>query len=223
MEDMIPDETSFSAFSAYLNQNQPSSAQFRPKAQPRLLARRGFLSLGILLAIVCLLPGSTQAQPAKAQVNFADIVSTNTAEYATYQVKLTYTGEQSKATPSLLLTGNGRSSNAAEFIPYRSAGGSYANDGIKMIELSVSPTTLQKFVAAVGQRPHLQSRASITEPAISLMIERGLPPNERVFEHLATEIEASEIMNLLQGATRDEPSAARETVRRFRNFTVGPN
>ena len=218
---MIPDKTSCSALPV-LNPSQ--LPRWPVPSRPRrlwLVTRRCFLSIFVLL--ICVLPPGAEAQGPKTQVNFPDIVATNNAEYATYQVKFTYTGDQSKATPSLLLTGNGRSPNAADFIPYRSPGVGYGNDNIKILQLSVSGTTLQKFIAGLAERPQLQSRTNVADPVISLMIERGLPPNERVFEHLANDIEASEIMNLLQGATRNEPADTRETVRRFRNFTVGPN
>jgi hypothetical protein len=220
---MIPHRTSCSTLPALETPQLPRwPAPSRPKGRLSMVSRRCFLSLFVVL-LICVQPASAEAEGPKTQVNFADIIATNAAEYATYQVKFTYTGKQSKTTPSLLLTGSGRSTNAAEFIPYRSAEVHYGNDDVRILALSVSGTTIQKLIGGLAERPQLQTRAKISDPVISLMIERGLPPNERVFEHLATDIEASELMNLLQGAARSEPAPTRETVRQFRNFTLGPN
>ena len=55
-----------------------------------------------------------------------------------------------------------------------------------------------------------------------MMIQRDAAPNDTVFEHLADELDADQIMNLVRAAGHKEPPATRETLRRFRNIMVGP-
>lgn len=175
-----------------------------------LLIIGGYLSLSAFL--VPPIPGS-----------FNDIVSANPADYSNYQVKITYTSTQTKTTPTLLVVGAGRLPGASEFIPYRSAGVHYGNDDDKVEVITVSGTTIKKFVDGLAQRSQLTSPGSSTDPFFSLMIEKNLPPSEIVFQHLADEFDATIILNLLEGATAIDPAATKTTIRRFRNFTVGPH
>ncbi len=154
---------------------------------------------------------------------FNDIVSPNPADYSSYQIKITYTSIQSKTTPTLLVVGSGRLPDVSEFIPYRTADVHYGNDDVKVAIISVSGTTIKKFVDAVALRSQLTTPGSSNDPIYSLMIERNLPPGEIVFQHLADDFDATIILNLLEGATTAEPADTKTTIRRFRNFTVGPH
>jgi len=159
----------------------------------------------------------------RGPTTFAQIVALDALEYASYQVKITYTGIQTKPSPSVLLAGIARLPGLAEFAPHRTPGIHYGNDDIKAFQLTVSGSTIQKFVEGIGDRPPLQVPGGAAEPLISMMIERGAPPSEIVFEHLADGIDANAIVNVLQGATQTEDATTRELIRRFRNYTVGPN
>ncbi len=169
----------------------------------------------MLMLFGCLTMSSFMTSP------FATIVSGVPLDYASYQVKITYTGEQLKAAPSLLLTGSGRVANKDEFIPYRSANVRYSNDDAGVFEISLSGTTIKKFVDALALRPELCTSGGRTQPVLSLMIERNVAPAEIVFEHLADMVEAHTILNLLEGAIATEPSITKTNVRRFRNYTIG--
>jgi hypothetical protein len=158
-----------------------------------------------------------------AETTFEDIIADDPSEYAMYQIKFTYTGIQTKGVPTLLLAGDGRVPDVGEFEPHRSPGVHYSNDDVVVIELSVTGTTIQKFVEGLAERPALQIPGGASDPVLSLMIERGSPPDEIVFEHLADDVEAYAILNVLEGASRDEPMETRETVCRFRCFTIGPH
>jgi hypothetical protein len=196
----------------------PSEAKRRAGHGAGSCGRRAAL-LWAVLALVWLVSDPARA----AQASFDEIFSTNTADFVNCQIKFTYTGPQTKTTPTLVLVGPGRSLNIAEFLPYRTGGVDYGNDDSRVIAVSVTADTLRKFVVGIGERDPLKTAGSTTNVMLSLMIERGLPPGEIVFEHLAGPTDISQIMNVLQGALLNEPQETKETVRRFRNFTAGPN
>ena len=179
--------------------------------------RRG----GALLAVVALVTGGASGAGA-AQASFDAIFSTNAADFAVCQIKFTYTGPQTKTTPTLLLVGPGRSQNIAEFAPYQTAGVDYGNDSGRVIVLNVSADTLRKVVLGMSEREVLKASGTATNATLSVMIERGQPPGELVFEHLAGNQDIDQMMNVLQGAVQGEPVETKEMVRRFRNFTAGP-
>ena len=180
----------------------------RPSA---LFLRRVFLALLVPLLFISM----TFTSP------FSAIVAGSPAEYDTYQVKFTYTGIQSKTTPTLMLVGSGLGSpSPGDFIAHRTPGIHYGNDDVKIIDLVVPGSVIGQFIDGLQQKPYLQVSGGATEPLMSLMIARNAGT---VFEHLATDIEADEIVTFLEGATQGESPTTRDLVRRFRNFTVGPH
>ena len=191
-----------------------------PRARSWGLLVLGLVSLSLLTLHVMSRDRSSGGSASPG--SFQDIVAANSAEYAGYQVKFTHTGAQEKTSPTLLLAGSGRTADVSEFTPYRTPGVHYSNDDDSVVPLSVAGSTIEKIVGGISDRSHLQSGGS-SDPKMSIMIERGAPPSEIVWEHLADPIEASELINILQGAARGESVSSRETIRRFRNYTVGPN
>ena len=177
----------------------------------------------ILLGLVVFLAASHKDVLSDSSTPFQAIVAASPSEYATYQVKLTYTGGQSKNTPSLLLAGAGRLPNVTEFLPYRSPQVHYRNDDLDVIVLSVAGSTIQKLVQGFLDRPDLQIPGGHPDPFLSVMIERAQPPNEVIFEHLGDELESDHMLNVLIGASQAEAESLRVIIRRFRNFTVGPH
>jgi hypothetical protein len=173
-----------------------------------------FLFTSLMIPLLLIISGFTQSP-------FLAIVSPISADYAMYQVKVTYTGAQLKSRPSLLLCGHARIPNANELVPYQNPSISYGNDDSGMNEIVINGSSIKKFVDALALRSELQVLGGTSEPEVSLMIQRGSPPSEVVFEHLATTVEAQIIMNLLEGAISTEPPATKLGVRRFRNYTIG--
>ncbi len=160
--------------------------------------------------------------PPPAKVPFSEVVPADPGEYTGYQVKVTYTGIQTKTIPTLLLVGESRAPAVEEFVPYRSDGVHYGNDDSRLIDLTVAGATIQRLVEAVGRRPALSVSGGGPEPVVSLMIERGRPPDEKVFEHLCDEIDADRLVDLVEAAASGEPAATLQSIRIFRNITVGP-
>ncbi len=155
------------------------------------------------------------------QGTFEQMIADEPNEYETYQVKLTYTGDQMKTTPSLLLYGAGRTPDPCEFVPYRTPGVDYVNDDTAIIQLQVLGTTLEMFVNGLSERPRFHG-GDANEPVFSLMIQRtNLSEENMVFEHLADRFEAYELMDVLHAASRLESPEARDRIRMFRNFTIG--
>ncbi|MFO0972691.1 MAG: hypothetical protein U1A27_04515 [Phycisphaerae bacterium] len=166
--------------------------------------------------------GPTYARDGGPETTFFDIIAGSPFEYATYQVKFTYTGPQEKSVFTVMLSGNGRVPDITEFAAFRTPGVHYANDDINTRVLVVNGNTIQRFIEDMIPRPPLQTPGVVAGAKMSLMIERGFAPGQIVFEHLASEYDAIQVVNLLDGAVRLEPLATIELVRRFRNITVGP-
>jgi hypothetical protein len=176
----------------------------------------------LLVGALALNAAGGPPSPRGSSATFDQIVASNPAEYARYQMKLTFTGDQTKTTPTLLLAGSGRKPNVIEFLPYRTSGIHYGNDEINVIAISMRGRSIQQVVQGLSERPPLQVSGGMAEPVLSLMIERGAPPTEFVFEHLANTLEAQQIITILRAAARSEPATTRESLRRFQNYTVGP-
>lgn len=152
---------------------------------------------------------------------FSAIVSSVSSDYNTYQIKVTYTSVQTKNTPSLLLVGSGRTGDISEFTSYYTTNIFYGNDGGFINNLSVSGISIKKLIDALNLRPDIKISGGYNQPFFSLMIERGLPPNEVVFEHLCDYTEAYTLLNLIEASISTESANTKETLRRFRNYTNG--
>lgn len=165
-----------------------------------------------------------QIRLSAVQGTFAQIVADDPGEYEAYQVKFTYTGDQMKTAPSLLLYGAGRTPDPCEFVPYRTPGVDYVNDDVAIIELQIPGATLEMFVNGLSERPRFHGSGDANEPVFSLMIQRtNLSQENMVFEHLADQFEAYQLMDVLHAASRLEPPEVRDRIRMFRNFTIGSN
>lgn len=176
---------------------------------------------------LCLVLAFTPLQPVHAQppvptAPFSQIVAADPADYAGYRVKLTYTGTQSKTTPTLLLHGPAVSPDVAGFLPFRFPGVHYGNDDARVQPLAVSSASIERFVRGLQERPDLHTRGT-ADAVISLMIARPSGSASLVFEHLADEIDADQILNVMEAAIRAEPAGTRNLFIRFRNFTIGPH
>lgn len=159
---------------------------------------------------------------ATAQTTFQDIVAPNPSEYAMYQIKLTWTGVQTGDMPSLLVIGSARQPDISEFESHQTLDVAYGNDEGPPLIVSLSSSSIDSFIQGISRRGNLQIPGGHDEPYISLMIMRGLPPFEIVFEHLHSGVEAFELLALLEAAVRSESPSTREDIGRFRNFTIGP-
>jgi hypothetical protein len=190
----------------------------------RLPTRRTAGKLASVLALLVAAGATSQlgAAPAGGPTPFADVLPGAPVELADYQVKLTWTGVQEKSTPTLLLHGSGRAPDVDELVPHYTPDVHYTNDDDHTIAVAVDgPTAIGRLLGGFLDRPHLQTPGGPAEPVMSVMIQRGIAPFEIVFEHLATPLEAIEIVNVLQAAVVFEPADTRDLARRFRNFTVG--
>jgi hypothetical protein len=168
----------------------------------------------------------THAQPGTPFITFEQVLADDPAEYGSYQVKITYTGDQQKTVPTLLLFGPDREPDVAEFLPFRSPGVHYGNDDTATVPVGVSAEMIAALVeAGLATRPPLQVAAEeqlaagFQDPVLSLMVERT---PSLVFEHLADGIDARHSYDVVLGAGQGESAETRELLRRFRNVMVGP-
>ena len=187
--------------------------------------KKCLLFLGAMLAITGLASISTLvAGPGGrgGQVSFGAIVAGDPAEYAFYQVKITYTGAQTLPVSTFLLYGSGTSPDVAAFGPFETPAVHYENDRDVVIELEVSASSIERVIWGLEDRPELQVSGGAPGPVLSLMIARPDDPNPPlVFEHLADDGEADTLHDVLYGAVIPEPSATRALIKRFRWWTIG--
>lgn len=187
--------------------------------------KKYLLFLGAMLVITGLASISTLvAGPGVrgAQVSFGAIVAGDPAEYAFYQVKITYTGDQSYPIPTFLLYGSGRLPDVTELTPFETPGIHYENDQIRVMELELSGSSIERLIQGLQDRPEFQVSGGSPEAVLSLMIERPDDVNPPlVFEHLADDWEADTLHDVLYGAVIPEPSSTRALIKRFRWWTIG--
>lgn len=185
---------------------------------------RWFVAVSALCAAVLALhePPRASAQTPGQTAPFSQIVASDPADYAGYRIKLTYTGPQTKTTPTLLLHGPAAAPDVADFLPFRSPAVHYGNDEARVQALEVSAGSIERFVRGLTERPELQTRGTPAE-VLSLMIARPATPSPVVFEHLADELDADQVLNVAEAAIRAEPVGTRNLFIRFRNFTIGPH
>lgn len=157
------------------------------------------------------------------QSPFAAIVPVVPAEYSTYQIKITYTGPQTRVHPSIILYGPGRLPVMSEFTPYSTPGINYSNDCALPIQLGISTTSFSRFVNALNQKPAIKVSGGSNNPVLSLMIQKGIAPGEVVFEHLADAGDAFSILNALEASVLGESTAVKSDLKKFRNYTIGYN
>ena len=75
------------------------------------------------------------------------------AEIATLQVKLTYAGNQTTGTRSLVITATGRAADISLFAPFRRSAISYVNDDGSPLTFAASTQQLKGLIDSVGTLP----------------------------------------------------------------------
>ncbi len=188
--------------------------------------RRSLLPAVVLLMAASALPGFrpqarvltvTGVQATLPLAPFSAIHSANMADYATYQLKLTYLGDQKKVVSSLAGVGTGRSYEAPAFLPYERAF-DYGNDEFTGDTLVLAPAVFKAFVDAIAANPALTDTSLVPEPNASLMILRDSGPATLCWEHLADRFQTEQLFLLL----RDQvPPADTATVSDFRRQMSG--
>lgn len=185
--------------------------------------RKGVLLVVLAASAPSFGPNPTLRAQSQATAPFSSIVAADPAEYTGYKIKLTYTGDQTKTVPTLVLFGPGASSSIDEFLPFRTPDVAYENDDERVPqELSVSAPAIEAFVGGLAERPQLQVH-ELPAAVLSIMILRPTSPTPTVFEHLADEASADQALNVLEAALRGEPLTTRRLFIRFRNFAIGPH
>jgi hypothetical protein len=75
------------------------------------------------------------------------------ADLGTLQVKLTYAGNQTVGTRSVVITATGHADNIALFTPFRRPSVNYVNDGAPPLAFSASTQQLKGLIDSVGTLP----------------------------------------------------------------------
>jgi hypothetical protein len=161
--------------------------------------RRWFLPL-LLCAVVLLTAGTLAVggtQATKPLSPFPAIHSPNPPDYALYQLKFTYLGDQAKNVSSLAAVGMGRPYDLGAFVPYERAF-DYSNDAFTGDTLLLTDVELMGFVNAIAALPALTDTGLVAEPNLSLMILRDFGPLEVCWEHLASRGETDALFQLLR-------------------------
>jgi hypothetical protein len=149
---------------------------------------------------------------------FPAIHSPNLPDYALYQVKFTYLGDQKKSVSTLAAVGMGRMYDLAAFTPYE-RGLDYGNDEFTGDTLLLTEPELMGFVNAIAAFPALTDTSFVAEPNMSLMILRDLGPAEVCWEHLATRGETDTLFQLLRDQVLNPADTL--TVSNFRRQMAG--
>jgi len=149
---------------------------------------------------------------------FAAIHSPNPADYATYQLKFTYLGDQKKVVGSMAGVGIGRPFDATAFVPYE-RDLDYGNDDFTGDTLVVPPVAFKAFLDAVAAYPALMDTSFVAEPNASLMILRDSGPLTLCWEHLATRAETDLLFQLLRDQIANPADTA--TVSSYRRQMAG--
>lgn len=190
---------------------------------PRLSVRA--LLLGTLLLLGSAAPVGHNPPAVSADVlatlplaPFAAIHSPNPADYATYQLKFTYLGDQKKMVPSMAGVGVGRVFDAAGFVLYE-RDLDYGNDSFTGDTLVVPALEFKAFVDAIAAYPVLTDTSFVPEPNASLMILRDSGPLMLCWEHLATRGETDLLFQLLRDQITNPADTA--TVSSYRRQMAG--
>jgi hypothetical protein len=161
---------------------------------------------------------SASALGARPISPFWEIHAPDPTEYATYQLKFTYLGDQKKAVPSLAVVGDGRAYDATAFTLFE-RDLDYRNDEATPDTLLLPHPEFKAFVDAIAAHPALTDTTFDPDPDVSLMILRDFGPQMRCWEHLATRAETDTLFQLLRDQILNPADTA--TVSAYRRQMAG--
>ena len=124
---------------------------------------------------------------------FSEIVSTTSADYDNYQMKLTYTGFQTSPITSVVFGSS--PTDMAAFTSYRRSDINYQNDNLAFASFSASGAEIERIIKAIELDPTYTDNADKVDPLYSFMIMRDTGGrDEKVFETLVLTVDGPRLL-----------------------------
>lgn len=169
-------------------------------------------------------PGEgSEARAAQSCVPFPSIVAANDSEYANYQIKFTWIGQQLKINRTFGVAGSATTFTTSDFSPCLLPADRYRNDDLAAPEtVTLSAAEISEFIQKLEERPELQTQETQPGRVLSWQILRPVAGgNTEVFEHLSTSTGTRTVLLLLLGSLDPGQPSIEEAIIRTKRIYVG--
>ncbi len=183
-----------------------------------LRARNFVLGLLVLIAVLILMPSSSEPQISSS---YAEFQAMSLEQLKSLQVKLTFVGEQARPIPSVAFTSIFHTLDLGKFVPFRRSGINYSNDELAVRSFSASPEELKALIDGVGTLPDVTAGGVAEEVFLSFALfnsagpghpshdAHGLHAGDRAFEAVLNQSDAAAVLGKVLRALQSNSLGSR--------------